>query len=69
MTYLVTVYEYGGGEIASCGLTCDKEFADGFERGLTMCIDEDTHYIVREEIGESDIADHAATVELWIEAA
>ena len=60
MTYVFTICEYGGGEMASCRLTCREEFADGFELGLKMRIDEDTHYIVREEIGEGDVGDHAA---------
>ena len=34
-----------------------------------MRIDEDTHYIVREEIGEADATDHVATLEPWIETA
>ena len=66
-TYVFTICAYGGGEIASCRLTCGEEFADGFELGLKMRIDEDTHYIVREEIGEGDGADHVATLEPWIE--
>jgi hypothetical protein len=67
--YLVTVCEYGGAEVAACRLTCSDEFADGFERGLKMCIDEDTHYVLREEIGECDVADHTAILEPWVEAA
>jgi hypothetical protein len=69
MIYLFTVCEYGGGEIASCTLTCEADFADGFERGVTMRINEDTHYIVREEIGEADVADRAFILEPWAEAA
>ena len=45
--YVFTVCEYGGGEIASCRLTCGEAFADGFEVGVRMHIDEDTHYVVR----------------------
>jgi hypothetical protein len=66
---MFTICAYGGGELATCTLTCSEEFADGFERGLTLRIDEDTHYIVREEICESDVGDHAAVLEPWIEAA
>ncbi len=62
MTYLFTICEYGGGEIASCKLTCEEDFADGFELGVNMRINEDTHYIVREEIGEEDVAGHAAEI-------
>jgi hypothetical protein len=67
--YVFTICEYGGGEIAFCRLTCGEAFADGFEAGVRMRIDEDTHYIVREEIGETVEAGHAATLEPWIEAA
>ena len=69
MTYVFTICEYGGGEMAYCTLTCNEEFAVGFELGLKMRIDEETYYIVREEIGEGDVADDTATLEPWIEAA
>jgi hypothetical protein len=67
--YVFTICEYGGGEIASCRLTCGEAFADGFEVGLSMRIDEDTHHIVREELGEGEDTDHGVTLEPWIEAA
>jgi hypothetical protein len=68
-TYLFTICEYGGGETASCRLTCGEEFADGFELGVQMRIDEETHYSVREEIAEGEFAGHVATLEPWIETA
>ena len=60
MIYLFTICEYGGGEIAWCTLTCEEGFADGFELGVRMRINEEVHYIVREEIGEEDLAGHTA---------
>jgi hypothetical protein len=69
VVYVFTVCEYGGGEIVSCRLTCSEAFADGFELAVRTSIDEDTYYLVREEIGEGDNADHTATLEPWIEAA
>jgi hypothetical protein len=39
-------------EVAACAVTCDEDFADGFERGLNLRIDAETHYLVREEIGK-----------------
>ena len=69
MTYRFTICEYGGGEIASCTLSCEEGFAYGFELGVTLRIDEETHYIVREEIGDEDFAGHTAVLEPWIEAA
>jgi hypothetical protein len=69
MTYLLTICEYGGGEIAWCMLTCDEGFATGFELGVKMRLDGDVHYIVREEIGEADLAVHTATVGPWVQAA
>ena len=54
MIYLFTICEYGGGEIAWCTLTCEEGFADGFELGVRMRINEEVHYLVREEIGEED---------------
>ena len=59
--YLFTICEYGGGEIAWCTLTCEEGFADGFELGVRMRINEEVHYIVREEIGEEDLAGHTAS--------
>ena len=53
MIYRFTLCERGGVEIASCRLTCDAEFADGFERAMYLRIDDDSQYIVRESIGES----------------
>jgi hypothetical protein len=67
--YRFTVCEYGGGEIASCTLTCAEDFADGFEFAVKTHIDEATHYIVREVIGEEDVAGHVVILEPWIEAA
>ncbi len=67
--YVFTICEYGGGELASCRLTCAEAFADGFELGVRMCIDEDTYYIVREEVGEVDDGDHGVTLEPSTEAA
>ena len=52
MIYLFTLCEYGGQEVASCELICEEDFAHGFERGLNLRINQETHYIVREEIGE-----------------
>ena len=52
MIYRFTLCERGGVEIASCRLTCDAEFADGFERAMYLRIDDDSQYIVRESIGE-----------------
>ena len=69
MTYLFTICEYGGGEIAWCTLTGEEGFARGFELGLRTHIDEEVHYIVREEIGEEDVAGHFATVGPWFQAA
>jgi hypothetical protein len=69
VTYLFTICEYGGEEVAWCTLTCGKRFAEGFELGVRMRLNEDVHYIVREEIGEEDVDDHTATVGPWIEAA
>ena len=69
MIYLFTICEYGGGEIASCTLTCEEDFAHGFELGVRMRLNEDLHYIVREEIGEEDLAGHTATAGPWIQAA
>jgi hypothetical protein len=69
VTYEFTICEYGGGEIASCRLTCGEAFADGFELGLRIRIEEDAYYIVREELGEGDDADHGVTLEPWVEAA
>jgi hypothetical protein len=69
MTYRFTICEYGGEEVAWCTLTCGERFAEGFERGVRMRLDEDLHYIVREEIGEEDTDDHTATVGPWIQAA
>ena len=69
MIYLFTICEYGGGEIAWCTLTCEEGFADGFELGLKTHIDEEAHYVVREEIGEEDAGGHLATVGPWIQAA
>jgi NADH:ubiquinone oxidoreductase subunit 2 (subunit N) len=37
--------------------------------GLATWLDEDTHYIVREEIGEEDVAGSAFILEPWVEAA
>jgi hypothetical protein len=54
--YRFTLCERGGVEIASCRLTCDAEFADGFERGMELRIDDETQYIVREAIDESETA-------------
>ena len=50
MNYRFTLCERGGVEIASCRLTCDAEFADGFERAMNLRIDDDSQYIVRESI-------------------
>jgi hypothetical protein len=67
--YLFSICEYGGEEIAWCTLTCEEGFADGFELGVGMRINEETHYIVREEIGEEDVAGRVASVGPWIQAA
>jgi len=69
VTYLFTLCEYGAGEVASCELTCEEDFADGFERGLNLRINQETHYILREEIGEEAPGDHVAVLEPWAEAA
>jgi hypothetical protein len=69
VTYEFTICGYGEGEIASCRLTCGEAFADGFEAGVRMRIDEDAYYIVREELGEGDDADRGVTLEPWVEAA
>ena len=69
MIYLFTICEYGGGEIASCTVTCAEDFADGFERGVSTWIDEATCYILREEVGEGDGDGHTAIVEPWADAA
>ena len=61
MIYLFTICEYGGGEIAWCTLTCEEGFAEGFELGVRMRINEEVHYLVREEIGEEDLAGHTAS--------
>jgi len=67
--YLFTLCEYGGGESASCKLVCEEAFADGFERGLNLRIDQETHYVVREEIGDEGLAGRVAELGPWIEAA
>jgi hypothetical protein len=54
VTYRFTLCERGGVEIASCRLTCDAEFADGFERAMNLRIDDNSQYIVRELIGEPE---------------
>jgi hypothetical protein len=54
VTYRFTLCERGGVEIASCRLTCDAEFADGFERAMNLRIDDDSQYIVRESLGETE---------------
>ena len=69
MIYLFTLCEYGGGESATCRLTSDEAFADGFERGLNLRINQETHYIVREEIGDEAAPDRLAELEPWTEAA
>ena len=69
MTYLFTVCEYGRGEIGWCIVTCEQGFADGFELALTTHLDAELHYVVREQIGEEDIAGQTATVGPWIQAA
>ena len=69
MIYLFTICEYGGGEIAWCTLTCEEGFAEGFELGVRMRINEEVHYIVREEIGEEDLAGHTAAIGPWTQAA
>jgi hypothetical protein len=67
--YLFTLCEYGGGESATCKLTSGEAFADGFERGLNLRINQETHYIVREEISDDAVADRLAELDPWIEAA
>jgi hypothetical protein len=67
--YLFTWCEYGGGEVASCRVTCDGAFADAFERGLNARVDEDTHYVVREEIGDDEVTGRVAELEPWVAAA
>ena len=69
MTYLFMVCEYGRGEIGWCMVTCDEAFADGFELAVKAHLDEEVHYIVREEIGEEDLVGHTASVGPWIQAA
>ena len=69
MIYLFTLCEYGGGESASCKLVCEEAFADGFERGLNLRIDQETHYVVREEIGDEGLAGRVAELGPWTEAA
>jgi hypothetical protein len=69
MTYRFTICEYGGGEIAWCTLSCEEDFAVGFELGVSVRLDEDVHYIVREEIGEADLTGDTATVGPWTSAA
>ncbi len=54
MIYRFTLCERGGVVIASCRLTCDREFADGFERAMNLRIDDDSQYIVRESLGEAE---------------
>ena len=54
MMYRFTLCERGGVEIASCRLTCDAEFADGFERAMNLRIDDNSQYIVRESMGEAE---------------
>jgi hypothetical protein len=67
--YVFTICEYGGDEIAWCAVTCEEGFADGFELGVRMRIDEDVHYVVREEVGGEDLAGRTATVGPWMKAA
>jgi hypothetical protein len=69
MTYLLTICEYGGDELAWCTLTCEEDFAAGFERGVSMRLDADAQYVVREEIGEADLDGGLPTVGPWIKAA
>ena len=61
MIYRFTLCERGGVEIASCRLTCDEEFADGFERGMELRIDDESQYIVREALGEFECAPENAS--------
>jgi hypothetical protein len=68
MIYLFTICEYGGGEIAWCTLHCGESFAAAFEFGVSTRLDEDVHYIVREELGEADLAEDTASVGPWIPA-
>jgi hypothetical protein len=67
--YLFSVCEYGGGEIAWCTLSSGEGFADGFELGVKLRINQETHYVVREAIREEDIAGNAPSLDPWIEAA
>ena len=69
MIYVFSICEYGGGEIASCRVTCTEDFADGFELGLKMRIDEAAYYILREEIDEGGVDGHTAIIEPWTNAA
>jgi len=69
VTYLFTLCEYGGGETASCEVVCDEAFADGFERGLHLRLNQDTHYVVREEIDDESLAGRIAELGPWIDAA
>jgi hypothetical protein len=66
--YLFSVCAYGGGEVAWCTLSCEEDFADGFELGVNLRINQETHYIVREEIGEESFGCHAPSFDPWIEA-
>jgi hypothetical protein len=67
--YQFTLCEYGGGELASCRLICDEDFADGFERGLNTRIDQETHYLVREELRDAEATGRVAELDPWREAA
>ena len=67
--YVFSICAYGGGVIASCRVTCTEEFADGFERGVSMHVDEEAYYIVREAIGEADVDGKSAVIEPWTKAA
>ena len=69
MIYLFTLCEYGGGESATCRLSSDEAFADGFERGLNLRINRETHYIVREVIDDEAASNRLAELEPWTEAA
>jgi hypothetical protein len=55
--------------IASCRVTCTEEFAEGFERGVSMHVDDEAHYIVREAIGEADVDGKSAVIEPWTKVA
>jgi hypothetical protein len=66
--YAFSICAYGGGVIASCRVTCAEGFADGFERGVSMHVDETAFYIVREAIGEADIDGNTAVIEPWTAA-